>query len=232
MLDPRLENINISDLTLEFVDYGDNYIALGDLLGNEFIITVKNINQTNINKFEKRSKTRNFPNYFGEQRFSEKNADIGKAIINRNFQKAATLFKLDIIDDNDYIGAMRKFNKKLLKLYVHSYQSLIFNKTIKEYLKISKEQQKIPIIGFGTELEEYPKELQNIINNILKNENLTKRDFITVKMPELSQEGDERNLLTEIENLEIIEKEENKIKIKFFLKKGCYATVAIKYLFS
>ena len=51
-------------------------------------------------------------------------------------------------------------------------------------------------------------------------------------MPELSQEGDERNLLTEIEDLEVMEKDDNKIKIKFFLKKGCYATEAIKFLFT
>jgi len=226
----RLEKINLTDLEVTFLGYGDNYIAVGDLKGNEFIITVRNLEEKNIKKFEKKSKTKIFPNYFGEQRFSEKNADIGKAIIHRNFEKAATLLKLDIMDNNDYIGAIRKFNKKLLRLYIHAYQSLIFNKTIKEYLKTEKQQQKIPIIGFGTELEKYPEELQKIIKDILQKENITERDFITVKMPELSEEGSERNLLTEIENLEVIEKEDNKIKIKFFLKKGCYATEAIKYL--
>ena len=64
----------------------------------------------------------------------------------------------------------------------------------------------------------------------MKEEQITFRDFINRKMPELSQEGDERNALTEIKELKILEKTENSIKITFKLSKGCYATVAIKFL--
>ena len=229
----NLEKLNLKDIEIKILGYGDKYISLGDLKGNEFIITVKNLNEeeiTNLNN-KIRNKPILMPNYFGEQRFSHQNIDVGKALIKREFEKAAELLRSDIIE-NDFIGAIRKLNKKILKLYVHAYQSYIFNETVKEYLKNNiKENEKIPIIGFGTELDNYNEKIIYIIKNILMEENLDLRDFITVKIPELSQEGSERDLFVEIKDLETLEKTEDTIKIKFFLQKGSYATEAIDFLF-
>jgi len=227
----NLEKLNLKDIEIKIIGYGEKYLSLGDLKGNEFIINVRNLSKDEINNFNQKIKKKPIlmPNLFGEQRFSKQNVDVGRALIKREFEKAADLLGLDIID-NDFIGAIRRVNKKILRLYVHAYQSFIFNETIKKYKDI-KNNEKIPIIGFGTDLENYNEKLREIIEDILNKEKINPRDFITVKMPELSQEGSERDLYVEIENLEILEKGKDTIRLKFFLQKGSYATEAIDYLF-
>ncbi len=229
----NLHKINLKDIEIKILGYGEEYISLGDLKGNEFIIIVRNLNQEEIDNFNKKisNKPVLMPNYFGEQRFSTQNIEVGRVLIKRDFKEASILLKLDIIE-NDFIGAIRKINKKILKLYVRAYQSHIFNETIKEYKDNIKENEKIPIVGFGTELESYNEKLRNIIENILNKEKISQRDFITVKMPELSEEGTDRDLFVEIKNLEILEKTTDTIKIKFFLQKGSYATEAMGYFFN
>jgi len=233
------QNLKLKDISLEFFGKGKEPISLGNLEENKFAITVRNITNKpkTINKI---------PNLFGEQRFSKNNAEIGKSIIKKDFKKTIQLiletspdFKEQINSllksrPNDHIGALRLIPKRLLRLYIHSYQSLIWNKTISQYLKTNpKTNIQIPIIGFGTELEN--NNLSKIIKSIIEKENITERDFIIQQLPELSSEGSERSLFTEIKNLEIsdLEKDElnkgkNKCIIKFSLKKGSYATVAIK----
>ena len=206
-------------------------------------IDKKIINKIKINKII------SIPNYFGEQRFSKNNHLVGKAIIKKDFKKAVNLilenkgdFEEKIrgylkTNKNNYVGAINLIPFKIRKLYVHAYQSYLFNKTIDYYLKLKKKtNKKIPVIGFGIETED--KEINKIINEILKKEKINLRDFIVRKIPDLSSEGDLRDLFFEINNLEIIEinndnlnKNKKKIKLSFILKKGCYATVAIKYLF-
>jgi tRNA pseudouridine13 synthase len=230
----NLEKLNLKDIEIKILGYGDKYIYLGDLKGNGFTITIRNLNIDEINNFNNKIKNKPIlmPNYFGEQRFSTQNVDVGRSLIKREFEKAAELLKLDIIE-NDFIGAIRKVNKKILRLYVHAYQSYIFNETVKEYIKNNiKDNEKIPIIGFGTELENYNDKIVYIIKNILMEEKLDLRDFITVKIPELSEEGSVRDLFVEIKDLDILEKNKDIIKIKFFLQKGSYATEAIDYLFN
>ncbi|HLC95831.1 MAG TPA: tRNA pseudouridine(13) synthase TruD [Candidatus Nanoarchaeia archaeon] len=226
----NLEKISLTDIEIIPQGYGDNYISLGSLKGNEFTITVRNISKEERSCFDKKKLTLLFPNTYGEQRFSEKNVDVGRALIKRDFEEASSLLNLSIVE-NDFIGAIRQTNKKILRLYIHAYQSFLFNEIIMKYLKKKREQQKIPILGFGTELERYPPDLQAIAQKILEKEHLTLRDFITVKMPELSEEGTERDLYAEIENLKILREEADTLVISFFLKKGSYATEAIKFLF-
>jgi len=137
---------------------------------------------------------------------------------------------------------LRQINKKILQIYVHAYQSYLFNKTIQTYLKnkdISKiKNSKVPIVGFGNELEEIKNsDLKKIIINLIKTEKINQRDFIIREIQGLSSEGTTRNLFAEIINLKIskLEKDElNKgkfrVKLDFKLPKGCYATVAVKEL--
>jgi tRNA(Glu) U13 pseudouridine synthase TruD len=97
---------------------------------------------------------------------------------------------------------------------------------------------KIPIVGFGTDIESIEdSELKNIIKDILKQEEITTRDFIMPAIKELSAEGSERDLFVIPKNIEVItekdELNENKLKtiVSFSLPKGSYATVVIDYFF-
>jgi len=249
----NIRDFGFKDIELKYLGNSNEPVSLGDLEGNEFVITVRNLDKNKINYVKKIINNKMLvPNYFGEQRFSKNNYLIGKEIIKRNFKKALWLIlshEWDIekpVKDyikknkNDYIGALRKINKKLLKLYVHSYQSRLWNKAAEEYIISAgiKENTAIPIIGFGLE-EIKDKKLKKIIDKIMEKENIFPRDFIISQLPELSSEGNDRDLFIRINNLRIIKtdkdelnKNKQKMIVSFSLRKGSYATEVIKYLFS
>lgn len=225
----RLRGINLAGISLEFLGMGTKPVSLGDLEGNDFEITVR--------KLEKApAPAKKFINFFGEQRFSSQNADIGKAIINGDFGKACSLIGIPA-EKNDYVGALRKISRKLLQMYVHAYQSWIWNSAVKEYLRACKarDNEKFPIPGFGSELEGCK---GDIVRAIMGSEGITERSFIIRKLPEISPEGDERDIFSEAESLEMgilgddeLNPGKKKITLKFFLKKGSYATEFIAQLF-
>ncbi len=228
----NIKDIELKDIEVKIIGKGDEPISLGDLKENYFEIIVRNIN-------EKPKPKKEIPNYFDEQRFgkNKNNHLIGKAIVKKDFKKAA-----EIIDSNykgpDYVGFLKQKPKKILMLYVHAYQSYIFNNIVNKYLQCKyKKNAKIPLVGFGTEIKD--KQIKEITKKIMKKENITYRDFIIRQIPELSSEGHERDLFIKIKNLKIgnlkkdeLNKGKKKIKISFSLQKGAYATNVIKNLFN
>lgn len=241
----KVKKLEFKDISLEHVGYSDAPLSLGDLEGNEFIITIRNLDAHN--KFNTAGSSHSMiPNYFGEQRFSKNNSEIGKLIITNKFKEASELIKTDnqygkIVEESllksshDYVNAIRQIPKKILQLYVHAYQSALWNKTVEKYLEKDRTQEKIPMIGFGFETNN--SEIQEIVDSILKEEEINERDFIIRQIPELSAEGMDRKLYMDLTNLEISGLEDDelnegmkKVKVSFKLGKSSYATVAIKYL--
>ena len=208
-------SLELKDISLEFKGYLNEPICLGDLYGNSFEIKVT----TSL----KLKKLKRIVNYFGEQRFSKNNAEVGKLIVKGDFKKAVEIVDEKVVQDyladkpNDFIGALRKIPLKILKLYVHAYQSLLWNKMAEK----EKSNKKIPIIGFGTEPSK-------IINELLKEEKIGLRDFIIRSIPELSSEGSERDLFVDVEDLEV----DKGYNLKFKLKKGSYATEVVRQMFT
>ncbi len=227
----EIERIKLKDIELKAVGYLDKPISLGDLKENEFTITIRNFK-------DKLKKQKLMPNLFGEQRFSKNNVEIGKALLKPNFKQALKLILKTNIDykeqlqesikekPNDFIKALKLIPIKLLKLYVHSYQSHLWNQTLEEYTKHNKENIKLPLIGFGTEIEN--KKIEKITNKLMEKESITFRSFINRSIPEISLEGGLRDAFVEIKDLKVLEKDP--LKISFKLKKGSYATVAIEFL--
>ncbi|MBD3354705.1 tRNA pseudouridine(13) synthase TruD [Candidatus Woesearchaeota archaeon] len=229
----KIESLNLKDIKLEFIGKSSSPISLGDLKGNEFVITVRNITKDKIKPKEI------IPNLFGPQRFSTNNIEIGKAIIKRNLEKALKLIDKKEVQKHlekfpgDYIGALRKIPLKIRRIYIHAYQSMLWNKTVKKYINLGHHQNiKIPIIGFGTNIKSIEDEdLKKIIKDILSKEEITTRDFILPAIKELSAEGDKRDLFMKIQNLEIETKKDRAI-VSFSLPKGSYATVVIEEIFN
>jgi len=242
-----LHNFKNNDIKLTFLGYGNKPISLGDLKGNYFEIVIRNLEP------HESPKPISFTiNYFDDQRFSVNNASIGKAIVQGKFEEACQL-----IDDEpkNYIGALHKLSLKALQLYIHAYQSFLFNEALTEYLRckycsdelitlpyvhgkliMPKEKPTIttfPLVGFGTE---YPDtESKAIYTKLLQHDKITERHFIIRAFPELSAEGEMRNIITEMQrwNIEKLENDDltngkKKCKITFFLQKGSYATLVIK----
>ena len=229
----KKKEVNIDNVELKFLGKGDEPINLGDLAGNKFEIIVRNVEKIP-------SKITFVENYFDEQRFSKHNAQIGKHLIKKEFKEAVQLIDNPKVQQHlpksDAVGALRKLPLRLLKMYVHAYQSYLWNETLAAQLKgkeckyslgkfvfsDEKKELSIPLIGFT--------ELNNpVIKKIMGKEKITHKDFIIKQIPELSMEGEERKAFIEVKNLEI-EKKDN-IKVKFTLPKGSYATMVIRKLF-
>jgi len=231
--------INVTGVKFDLVGKGAVPISLGDLKENYFRIIVRNlpISRIKISSLEK------IPNLFGPQRFSENNIEIGKAILTRNFGKAVSLIDHRTVNDyieintGDYIGAIRTLPLKLRKLYIHAYQSFIWNLTVDIYMKTKPlSNEKIPIVGFGTELKD--DKISTIIKQILKKEKIDLRDFVLKQFPEISSEGSERYLFISPKDFKIVKIDEDefnkgqfKAMVSFSLPPGSYATVVVDYLF-
>lgn len=226
----KLDNFSRPNIQLTFKGYSGERLYLGSHKENEFIITVRDI--------EKKTKSGHFKilNLFGTQRFSQCNDKIGLAIIKGDFKTAFNLIKESDSPSlremeyhlsnqpNDYVGAIKKLPLKLLKLYVNSYQSKIWNELV---TKINGSDI-IPLPGFGVE---YSEEIEDFVEELISKDNLSFRDFIIRQIPDLSAEGVDREVYIETD-IEIIEEKDNLQVLKFRLKPGQYATTVIDYLYS
>lgn len=229
----QLTNFKDPNIQLELVGHLDKPLTLGDLKGNFFQITIRNLKQTH----KPETITKTIKNYYGPQRFGKHNAEIGNCLIKKDFKTA-----LKLINDNsemifasrDYVGMLEKIPRHTLMIYLHAYQSKLWNRALS---KLTHPTEYLPLVGFGTELEEFPEDVKTIYEQILKEENITTRDFIIKQLRGLSPEGDLRKSLitTEIKIYEAEEDDLNlnmkKQKIEFKLPKGSYATVIVEDLF-
>jgi len=227
----KKKNYDFGKIKLEFFGYGDEPVNLGAHKENYFEIILRGIKKVPL-------KRNWMVNYFDEQRFSEKNVEVGRAIIKRDFRKAVELLGVTS-EKNDFVGALRKINRKMLRMYVHAYQSYLWNKSVSdlfasrhkikcsigEFSVPEKMPKKFsfPIIGFGT--------ADQRVKKIFDEEKITPRDFIIKQIPEISSEGAERDVIIELNDLKIDNLEDKKIKLSFTLPKGSYATMFIKHLF-
>lgn len=228
----KRKNYEFKFYNLKYLSQGNERLNLGSHEGNKFKIIVYSGKEPKIKN--------KILNLFGEQRFSNNNHLIGREIIKNNFKEAINLMlqndgnherKIKEIlekEKNNFIVALRSVPKKIMNLYIHAYQSYLFNKIA---LKIKTEENiKLPLVGFGTKITN--KEIEKIIEEIMNEENISFRDFIIRPFPEISSEGTERDLFLELNDLEINKIEKNIYELSFSLGKGSYATVVVDELFN
>lgn len=213
-------------------------VSLGDLYGNYFAITARNIFEDEISgSFKKGCHVlQKVPNYFGSQRFGidNNNPVIGKMIVKKKFSEA--LFEimkssrfLNLKGFESPIDAMRKIPLKVLSIYVHSYQSMLFNMTVDRYIRESfpfSEKNKlgflldgssfddsvidIPLVGFGLcgEIRKLARKdsknaevIDRIIREILEEEEIEADSFAVRQFPELSGESIMRKAFVDVDFL-------------------------------
>ena len=134
----KIESLNLKDIKLTFIGKRSDPISLGDNVGNKFELVVRNISKKPTHK-------NSFINYFGEQRFSKNNYEVGLHILKGEYKKAVKilitgngdyeeLIKLHLEKQpTDFVGAFKKIPYKLQKLLVHSVQAKIFNTLAKKF---------------------------------------------------------------------------------------------------
>ncbi|MBT7706114.1 tRNA pseudouridine(13) synthase TruD [archaeon] len=138
------------------------------------------------------------------------------------------------------LEVIKRQERKSMLFYVHALQSLLFNQILAQALDENfdftrKGQQKIPLMGYRTRIEEEP--LQEIEEAVLKREGIELADFNLVEIPYLRIKGDLRDAVVPIENLELEVEDDDeyegsrKIILSFTLKKGTYATTFLENFF-
>jgi tRNA pseudouridine13 synthase len=185
----EIEKIHLKDIELKVLGRSRKSVELGDLWGNDFIITVRNIDSSLEETEELLKKTTDYiqsqsgvPNFFGIQRFGATRPVthlVGKAIVEGDFEKAALLYIAEpfpdepeetksarqfvketlnykeglktyplrlgherammnhlIANPGDFAGAFLVLPKNLYKMFVHGYQSYMYNKILS--LRIEK----------------------------------------------------------------------------------------------
>ncbi len=235
------KDFDFNNFSLKFMGFSDERLLFGNLLGNKFKIIIRNVNDVDIERLRTfKQNSFLFPNYFGEQRFSKQNYPIGIEILHQDFEKALkTIIKYNrnswlnkklnehlIKYKNDFLGSLRILPREILLLYIHSFQSFIFNKVLSSSLngicsnkfniEISgldltfSEQdclkrfkmEEIPLVGFGSETNQnefWNKTLKKSIE-IMASFGINKQDFIIKKVPDLSLEGSSRKAVVKAEN--------------------------------
>ena len=192
-----VRELRIPDVRIIDTYTSNRSISIGDLIGNRFTVTVRDIAEDiDVRRIceevhAKLSEIGGFPNYFGIQRFgtirpithlvgrdlSKGDAEaavmryVGNPIgtesegdeVRRNLQEtrdferalrefpARFTFERIIIahlvnDPDDYVGALRKLPRNLLMMFVHAYQSHMFNRILSERMRRGLPIN-VPIVG-------------------------------------------------------------------------------------
>ena len=203
----------LADVTFSFVGKGKDRIYLGKLDGNQFRLTLRDLE-------EELLPVKEIVNYYGPQRFSKNNAALGKLLIEKKYDAFCKELGL-VVEKNNYISALRAFGLSTLRFYLASYQSLLWNRCAKDSTK-----EILPIVGFLTEGDDY--------EVILLEEGLTKKDFLLRSFPEIAPEGSERKRVISVKNFKTLSFEDDELfagrkkqVVAFYLPKGAYATVVL-----
>lgn len=140
-------------------------------------------------------------------------------------------------NEGDYKGAIKRLPEGLQQLFVHAYQSWIFNRALSQLLEEGwyDEEYEIPLVGYKTELRDNKPD--NLVKQVMEEEGVTQEDFRLQEFPELRSEGSYRRAFADFRNFEILDVEDddlnmnkNKMEVKFELPKGAYATVLLREL--
>ncbi|MFB6199712.1 MAG: tRNA pseudouridine(13) synthase TruD [Candidatus Nanohaloarchaea archaeon] len=138
-------------------------------------------------------------------------------------------------NEGDYKGALKRLPEGLQQLFIHAYQSWIFNRTLSRLLEEGWEEKEyeIPLVGYKTDLKDNRPE--NITEEVLEEEGVEQEDFRLQDYPDLRSEGTYRRAFADFRNFEILDIESddlnmnsNKMTVKFDLPKGSYATVFLR----
>lgn len=172
--------------------------------------------------------------FFDKEQEESKQAreKLGKEL---NFKEALNYFPLHLKFERmmlvhlaeypeDFIGAIRILPRTLKMMFVHAFQSFLFNEMLEYVIKNNIEAEELPLIGFDSDLNDWQME-------ILEKETINLEDFRVKQLPELSSPGLMRKTFIELNDFRILEEKSDFIVADFSLTKGAYATTVLEYLF-
>ncbi len=144
--------------------------------------------------------------------------------------------------ENDYAGALRKLPRTILLLFVHAFQSHLFNQILSDRIKdgiLEKEDGEYfcgeNFYGFPDSMKKqesgwlvgkligYESELNEREKSVLEQYNIRKEDFKIKSLPEVSSKGTYRTFFAPFKDFQFLEN-----TFCFSLPSGSYATVALR----
>jgi len=161
------------------------------------------------------------------------------------------------LDDNSYKRIIGSLPKPLQRMFVHAYQSYLFNKAVSERAKlgidkyiegdiiVDNDEHLVHEIGedideriksfevhptaplFGTKVPLAGGKLGEMEQKVLDDEGVTLEDFKVPKMPKLGSHGLRRAMRFKIWDASAVATDEG-VLVEFSIPKGCYATSVLR----
>ncbi len=164
---------------------------------------------------------------------------------------------ISFLDENSYRRAIESLPKPLKRMFVHAYQSFLFNKAVSERAKlgvdtyvegdiiVDNEEHLVHEIGddiyeriksfefhptaplFGSKVPLAGGKLGEMEQRVLDEEGVTLEEFIVPKMPKLGSHGLRRAVRFKIWDASAEATGEG-VLVEFSIPKGCYATAVLR----
>lgn len=194
--------IKKKNVELSFIKYVNAPMNIGELKANKFRITLHNCKHLEYLKIIDILNNTGMPNFFGPQRFGKKG---------KNWKRGKKI-----------IVSRQYTSKEHAKFLIQSYQSLLFNATLRMYIKQYKKPlfKQVPLPGFKTKLDN--SRFSKLLKEVLNEEHVQLSDF---RINGLTCMGSMRNAF--IKPLIKYEIKEDTVVLTFSLPPGAYATVLL-----
>ncbi|OYT54627.1 MAG: tRNA pseudouridine(13) synthase TruD [Candidatus Altiarchaeales archaeon ex4484_2] len=146
----------------------------------------------------------------------------------RHLEYEHSLINHLIRNEGDYGGALQQLPSGLKRMFVHAYQSFIFNRALSYYLREQIPVERLPLVGFKSGVDE-------VTASILEDEGVSVDDFRAGSLPELGSRGALRDAFVVYRDFEVLgvlgddlSPGNLMVELRFVLSKGCYATSLLR----
>lgn len=119
---------------------------------------------------------------------------------------------------NGFETAFRRMDRKIVSLYIHAFQSLIFNKLLSEKILSGKKPLELDIIGYKTRIEDED------LKNLLYKMDISVRNFEKIGRI-FNAGGEKRPAFMKVNDFKVLKR--NPLTVSFSLRKGSYATIVL-----
>ncbi|MFW9931026.1 MAG: tRNA pseudouridine(13) synthase TruD [Candidatus Thorarchaeota archaeon] len=135
-----------------------------------------------------------------------------------------------LLHSNNYQRAIFSLSEQILTIFISSYQSFIYNWLLSCSLERSNQEdtflQVLPIIGYDSDINKYPKWVKDELMYLLEQDNLSINSF-NQKETWVRRKGSERDSFC-LPNISFTNKQKQNFQLNFSLPKGSYATSLLR----